>query len=256
MIASGANGFMHTNPFDCTGTRFNFQPEYNTAKETNVLPWGVGSYMINDAFDLGHFEACTSVATTGTFTLGTRKDTYYKKCSGPYVTAQDAAKWEPNQAPCFKAGDTHGGHAAPDQVTGCDLYADGISDLDFDGSSYWSDWPDATTAGNFPAPFLQDQPTTTGGKKFASIQFVTDSSATQLSSHCNLTSGAGCTLPPDGAHFYPYFTLARVNKTCVWEFGDLSNGNSFNGNAQFGSVGAATQGGFAGPVQANPSCTG
>ena len=36
MIASGANGFMNTNPFTCAGTRFNFQPEYNTAQRQHV----------------------------------------------------------------------------------------------------------------------------------------------------------------------------------------------------------------------------
>ncbi len=256
MIASGANGFMHTNPFDCTGTRFNFQPEYNTAKETNVLPWGVGPYMINDAFEIGHFEACTAISSAATFTFGKIKDTYYKKCAGPYVTGQDAAKYEPNEAPCYRSHDIHHGLAAPDLVTGCDLFVNGIADLNHDGSAYWSDWPNSTTANNFPTPFLQQQPTTASGKKFASIQFVTDSTTGQLSSACSLTSGSGCTLPPQDAHFYPFFTLARVAGSCVWEFGDMSNGNSFNGDAQYGSVGTGTLGAFAGPVQANPTCVG
>ena len=59
MIASGKNGFMNTNPFSCAGHRFNFQPEYNTARAANIIPWGIGPYMINDEYEIGHFEPCT-----------------------------------------------------------------------------------------------------------------------------------------------------------------------------------------------------
>jgi hypothetical protein len=38
MIASGANGFMNTSPADCSGTPFNFQPEYSTASPNNIVP--------------------------------------------------------------------------------------------------------------------------------------------------------------------------------------------------------------------------
>jgi hypothetical protein len=79
MIASAANGFMNTSIADCSGTPFNFQPEYNTARAQNVIPWGFGPYIINSQFEIGHFEPCTSlqnpVTTTG--------DTYYTNCSGP-----------------------------------------------------------------------------------------------------------------------------------------------------------------------------
>ncbi len=61
MIASAANGFMNTSPFSCKGHRFNFQPEYSTARARNIIPWGIGPYMINDQYEIGHFEPCTSV---------------------------------------------------------------------------------------------------------------------------------------------------------------------------------------------------
>jgi hypothetical protein len=69
MIASGANGFMNTNPVTCAGTRFNFQPEYDTAKAANIIPWGIGPYMINDEYEIGHFEPCTSVSGIAKTTL-------------------------------------------------------------------------------------------------------------------------------------------------------------------------------------------
>jgi hypothetical protein len=259
MIASGANGFMDTNPFDCSGTKFNFQPEYNTAKSTNYLPWGVGPYMISDEYEIGHFEACTKVTGAASILIGKVKDTYYKNCSGPYETAKDGKDaFEPDDAPCFKSGDTHSGLAAKNLVTGCGVFLDAIGDLDYDGSSYWPDWPDsiAVNAKNsFPTPFEQQQPTTADGKSFTSIQFVTDSSATQFNTKCDLTTGKGCVLPPKGpGHFYPYFTLAKVAGTCVWEFGNMSNGNTFGGDKQYGSVGPDTIGAFAGRVQTNPGC--
>ena len=41
MIASAANGFMNTSLADCSGTPFNFQPEYSTAKAAEHRPLGL-----------------------------------------------------------------------------------------------------------------------------------------------------------------------------------------------------------------------
>ena len=77
---------------------------------------------------------------------------------------------------------------------------------------------------------------------------MTDASATEFNTNCNLASGAGCVLPPKGpGHFYPYLTQAKVAGHCVWEFGNMHNGNTFGGDAQYGSVGPGTLGAFAGP---------
>jgi hypothetical protein len=35
--------------------------------------------------------------------------------------------------------------------------------------------------------------------------------------------------------FYSYFTQASVGGRCVWEFGQVTNGNTFGGAAQYGS---------------------
>jgi hypothetical protein len=256
MIASAANGFMNTSPFNCKGSAFNFQPEYSTARPQNIIPWGIGPYMINNEFEIGHFEACRSVTGRATFTSGNFTDTYYKRCHGPYEPAKDTAKsFEPNDSPCFRAGDTHGGTVPPNLVTGCAVFFGAIGDLDYDGSPYRADWPDSTTAGPFPTPFLQRQPTTTGGHGYPRIQFMTDASATEFNTRCNLVTGSGCVLPPKGpGHFYPYWTQARVGGACVWEFGHMRNGNRFGGDAQYGRVGPGTIGAFTGPVRRNPSC--
>lgn len=249
MIASAGNGFMNTNPSTCKGTPFNFQPEYNTAKARNVIPWTEGPYMINSEYEIGHWEACTSVTGKATFTNGTFKDTYYKNCAGPYETSPDAPNsFEHLEPLCYKQGDTHGGTAAPNLATGCAL---DFGDLDYDGSPYWADWPHSVPPGSFPSPFAQQQPTS-AGHRYPQIQFMTDSSATQSS--CHLRTGQGCVLPPKGAHFYPYFTLATVGGACVWEFGNMPNGNTFGRDHQYGKVGPGTAGAFVGPVRRNPPC--
>jgi hypothetical protein len=256
MIASAANGFMNTSPFDCTGTPFNFQPEYSSARARNLLPWGIGPYMINSQFEIGHFEPCTSVHGKGTLTVGSFTDTFFNNCAGPYESAKDTTNpLEPNDSPCFRFGDRHGGTAAPNLVTGCDVFDGAIGDLDYDGTPYRADWPNSTTPDSFPSPFLQQQPTTVGGREYPRIQFVTDASASELNTNCNLITGRGCVLPPKGpGHFYPYWTLANVGGKCVWEFGGMGNGNSFGRDAQYGSVRPGTLGAFAGPVRSNPRC--
>ncbi len=256
MIASAANGFMNTNPFDCTGTPFNFQPAYSSARAQNISPWGIGAYMINNEYEIGHFEPCTKVSKSATFTSGSFTDTYYKQCAGPYESPPDpSASFEPDDSPCYKLGDTHGGTAAPDLVTGCGVYFDAIGDLDYDGTPYYPDWPNSVVPDNFPSSFLQLQPTTVGGHGYPQIQFVTDSSATEFNTNCNLTTGSGCVLPPKGpGHFYPYFTLAKLGGACFWEFGNMQNGNTFGKDSQYGKVGPSTIGAFAGPIRLNPRC--
>jgi hypothetical protein len=254
MVASAANGFMNTSIADCSGTPFNFAPEYSSARAQNIIPWGVGPYMIDTQFEIGHFEGCTSVTKPSTFTFGTFTDKYYLNCHGPYEATPDKGTGvEPDDSPCYRAGDTHGGTSAPDVMTGCLVFDDAVGDLDFDGSPYWPDWPDSTSPDRFPSTFEQQQPTS-GGARYESIQFETDSSGTQP--NCNTVTGAGCTLPPAGApgDFYPYWTLANVHGTCVWEFGNMRNGRAFGGDAQYGAVTPTSIGAFTGPIRSNPAC--
>jgi hypothetical protein len=251
MIASAANGFMNTSMADCSGTPFNFQPEYSSARAQNVIPWGFGPYMINSQFEIGHFEPCTSLSGLVTDS----GDPFYLNCLGPYETSAENPGLEPDDAPCYPFGDTHGGTAAPNLVTGCPVFNDAVGDLDYDGTPYYADWPDSVTADRFPSTFLQLQPTTVRGHRYPEIQFTTNNSATQLVTNCSPITGANCVLPPPGpGHFYPYWTQARVGGLCVWEFGNMRNGNTFGRDAQYGKVGPTTLGAFAGPVRPNPDC--
>ncbi|MDQ1753187.1 MAG: hypothetical protein QOE71_4243 [Pseudonocardiales bacterium] len=75
--------------------------------------------------------------------LGT--DTVWQNCTGLYEKAAKASALteEPTDAPCFPKGDPQGRRTAPSLVRGCANF-DSEGDLDFDGTSYWPDWPNAT----------------------------------------------------------------------------------------------------------------
>ncbi len=72
-----------------------------------------------------------------------------------------------------------------------------------------------------------------GGARYSKIQFETDLPASEVST-CGPNTPAGCTVPPKGpGHFYPYYTQAKVGGLCVWEFGNMRNGNRFGGDKQY-----------------------
>ena len=240
MQASAANGFMATNINDCSGTPFNYEPEYSSSKPKNIVPWAADQVNVSTQFEIGHFEPCTRVTqpidvTTIPFPgLSGFPDTTWNRCHGPYENSAPAGaeKTEPGDAFCYPRGDTHGGRVAPNVVTGCvdDVFQNG--DLDFDGTSYWANWPTSTTPNRWPSTFLQHFPTT-NGHDYAAFQIQTDAALSEAS--CNFPTPSGCKVPPPAApgKFYPYWTLT---KSCVWEFGNMTNGNTFGKQAQYGSI--------------------
>lgn len=64
MVASGANGFFHTDPDTCAQSPFDYHPEYSTAKPGNVLPWGAIAPNVDNSFETGHWELCGDAACT------------------------------------------------------------------------------------------------------------------------------------------------------------------------------------------------
>jgi len=253
MLASAGNGFTNTSIANCSGTPWSYRPLYSTAKTANQGGWAAAN--INVAYEVGHFVPCTRLRVFAPVPVGNFSDPSWNFCRGPYENTGppdgSPASGEPSDAPCFKAGDTHGQlNAAPDLVTGCTG-----GDLDYDGTSYWPDWPDSLTPGMFPSALTITQPTTVTGARYPKIQFLTDNPAT--SNHCNPATFAGCVVPPPQApgHFYPYWTLAKAGHACVWEFGQMANGNAFGKDKQYGKPTAAL--GLledAGPIMPNPDC--
>jgi hypothetical protein len=257
MIASAANGFMATNPGDCSGTPFNYEPEYNTAAPANIIPWAALETNISTDFEIGHFTPCSSLEKPATLNLGGGvTDKTWQVCRGAYERAgrQAGLTEETNDAPCYPRGDTHGGLAPPNLVTGClSFFGSPSGDVDYDGTSYWPDWPNAATPNRHPSPFLQREPTTTGGALYPRVQFQTEAPASEAS--CQPT-GAGCAVPPPGApgHFYPWFTLAKANGHCAWEFGQMTNGRTFGRTKQYGKPSARAFFTLESPIFPRPSC--
>lgn len=87
------------------------------------------------------------------------------------------------------------------------------------------------------------------------MQFLTDNPATN--NRCHPATGSGCVMPPGQApgRFYPYWTQATVKGSCVWEFGQMPNGDSFGREKQYGkfttALGLAE---FASRIRPNPKC--
>jgi hypothetical protein len=262
MQASARNGFQDTSITDCSGTPFNFQPEYNTAKPANITPWAALETNISSEYETGHFEPCTFLTKESnlTFPAGLN-DVTWNDCHGPYEQTAPggdggARSLEPSDAPCYPAGDTHGTlNTAPDEVTGCldELTQNG--DLDFEGSPYWPDWPTSTTPGTFPGAIVQSLPTT-AGSQYSQYMIQTDTALSE--STCSSTSTTGCAIPPPTApgQFYPYWSRVSSGGSCTLEFGNVSSGagvNDLGQDAQYGTDQIATLGypEFEGPVQPN-----
>jgi hypothetical protein len=260
MQASKQNGFMATNIVDCSGIPFSYQPEFSSAKPGNVNSWAALQTNVSTEFEIGHFEACKSLSQP--FEIPGFTDIAYNKCAGPYETAGGSEGTEPGDGLCYPAGDTHFGQAfnsigssapGPNVVTGCEDNWFQNGDLDFNGNPYWPDWPNGSSS-NFPTTFLQSPPhfgaVPSSSNKYGAWQIQSDVELSE--STCAFPTTTGCTVPPAGpGHFYPYWTLT---KSCQWEFGNMTNGNDFGQDSQYGAIPSGT--GYAetfGPITAN-SC--
>jgi hypothetical protein len=248
MQASAANGFMATRIGNCSGVPFNYQPEYSTAKLGNIIPWAAIQADISTQFEIGHWTPCSSLSDLSTdFGLDsiTAGDPFFLTCNGPYESTTDSASDNPEgfggDALCYPAGDTHtalnqfGVTADPNTMNGClDQLAGG--DIDFDGTSYWADWPTgASPTATTPGSFVQAAPTS-NGQSYDQSFFQTDVGLSEAACEASLS---GCTVPPDGpGHFYPYWSTIRSGGQCSIVFGNVTGGsgvNDFGGDAQYGT---------------------
>ena len=98
-------------------------------------------------------------------------------------------------------------------------------DLDFDGLDYVpNSWPDGSK--NHPTAFEYAGPFQASGKPYPQIQFETNVGASEIL--CDTATGAGCTVPPQGSKFYPFWSLSPQpsalgshQTSCVWNFGNV-----------------------------------
>jgi hypothetical protein len=258
MQASAANGFMDTNgivngaggptPGDCSGTPFNFQPEYSTAAAGNIIGWAAVSTDIASAAETGHWEPCTSLAQPAVQDDYGFADPFFNECIGPYESGGDSSTGpEPVDGPCYPAGDTHSGLGPgidPDTMTGClDFIAGG--DLDFDGTPYWPEWPTGDSRTHrLPSSGVWYEPTTNGAQ-YSQFYFQTDIGLSEATCAADSSSNTACSVPPPGSpgQFYPYWSLVDRNGVCAFEFGNVHSGpgvDDFGGDAGYGSNQFAT----------------
>jgi len=264
MQASAANGFMTTSAADCSGTPFNFQPEYNTAARANIIPWAALSTNISTEFETGHWESCSTLSDAIPNEDPLDTGGAYNECNGPYENAgpPDNTTPELGDAVCYLKGDTHPGFDGPgtstdpDEATGCQDNEFQNGDLDFDGQPYYTDWPTSLHAGLYPASFLEQFPTS-NGRQYSQYFFQTDIALSE--STCTPSTLSGCTVPPQGpGGFYPYWSTLNLGPFggCSLEFGNVATilENTHGKDAEYGTNQFATLGypEFEGAVQNNP----
>jgi hypothetical protein len=246
MQASAANGYQATGIADCSGRPFNYEPAYSTASKGNYVPWAALQTDISTQFEIGHWTPCKNLSDPATdglldFTAG---DPFSLTCNGPYESSSDSSADNPEgfggDGFCYQRGDTHtalnqfGIHADPNMQTGCLNFLNG-GDIDFDGTSYWPDWPTSiNVTAKTPGSFVQSAPTTSG-QKYAQSFFQTDLALSE--STCSQAS-SGCTVPPNGpGKFYPYWSTQGGGANCKILFGNVATGNEVNNygkDAQYG----------------------
>jgi hypothetical protein len=152
-----------------------------------------------------------------------------------------------------------------DPVAYCNQARDQNGDLDYDGTTYWRDWPDG--GATHPTTFRYIGPFDSAGTPYPQVQLETDAAGSE--GDCDTTTGGGCTVPPYGAIFYPFWSVANrgldgltvtgQNSYCVWNFGNDGNpgelsdfGGDFpnptSGGAPFGEYGSSNTSRYGGTL--------
>ena len=291
MTASAANGFMNTNIADCSGTPFTFHAEYSSAKVQNQVPWAALEGGVLMEQEIGHGEVCNSVTNKDPINLsypGGQSysdpnvfDTCVGGSEGPNATGE---------GPCTSTGCQNATTQGPNGPVACPTtnpasgalceFADGQcfqqgtrtalvngvattevsraneclqerfqnGDLDFDGQSYLPDWPNGSP--NRPTSFQYVGPFTGRGQTYPQVQFESDVGGS--SNLCDVATGAGCTVAPISAKFYPFWSLSPQfnalgshTTACVWNFGNNQPNTvlNFGKDAQYGTPDVARYGG-------------
>ena len=209
---------------ECTNIPYAFHPIYSTSSEHTRVPWTAHSYNIAFSDEIGHFEYCNQVDTSG-------------NCAK--AGANDPNGLDADDVGCFPpTSSTRIG------IAGC-LGADS----DFDGVPYQHTWPGSLQDRSqdvrfnprsvlFTSPLFA--PVGGGGKlsNYSRVAFETDLPAIEGS--CNVITGAGCVNPPNGA-FYPIYSTHGGDSGCVWQLGGPfipGTKNTFGGTstAEYGSL--------------------
>jgi len=184
MVASVANGFRHIlwDPvnFTCRGAPYAFHPMYSSAAPPTA---------------------------TGQPTAWTTWSAHTDNLS----FSNEIGHFEPPDGD----GDDANCYGGP-RIPGCLMF--GVGDTDFDGYSYHADWPNGSS--RFPTPLFLSSPRTGGGfaSTYNTVRFETDLPRIEEPNSggvCDHHTGVGCTNPPPGAAFYPWYHLLN-HGGCAW----------------------------------------
>jgi hypothetical protein len=211
MTASVANGFAHIlytpGASTCTSVPYAFHPEYSTANPRGNT-WSAHTYNVAFSDEIGHFENCLELDANA-------------NCAVAGAADPGGLDEDDGNNFCVPGKDAWVVH-----INGC--FSD---DVDFDGPSYQNDWPGSipdpkTDQKVHPQPVLFTSPTTKGGHDYPTIAFETD--LPRVEPTCDVATGTGCTNPPPGAAFYPFFSTTVANGTCTWQEGGPFLPNTVN----------------------------
>ncbi len=232
MTASPANGFAQVNyrphASTCTATPYAFHPEYATSSPATRVPWAAHSYNIAYSDEIGHFEYCN------------KGYVYDGACYKSSRTDPDGV--DSDDVGCFPAS-----ASLRFDVAGCLG-----TDWDFDGVPYKKVWPGSSTNQAvdhrlYPTPIRFSSPLISGRTNYSRVAFEADMPRIEqyTTPPCQRYTSdphptAGCTNPPRGAAFYPFFSTTGKGASCMWEEGGphLPNTtNKFGGSstAEFGT---------------------
>jgi hypothetical protein len=233
MTASAANGFGQVlfapSPSTaCVNIPYDFHPMYSTSSENTRVTWAAHSYNIAFSDEIGHFDFCTTVTTSG-------------GCANTEGSGIDAEPTDGDDAGCFPASTS-----LLVQVSGCTLTNTG-----FDGAPYQNLWPDGNTKLH-PTSILFSSPLTGSGYnvQYSRTAFEADLPRVENPAVCDRFTGVGCQLIPTTddpaiggtgftpAVFYPFFSIANRGGQCVWQLGNHIPGslNDFHQNQQYGTL--------------------
>ena len=216
MTASIANGFAHVlytpSANTCTSAPYAFHAEYSTANARGNT-WSAHLTNVSFSDEIGHFEHCPQL------------DADFN-CAVAGADDPGGLDVDDGQNFCVPGKDAWVVH-----INGCFF-----NDVDFDGPSYQKDWPGTNPDPKVdqklhPEPVVFTSPTTSG-HQYPTIQFEADLGA--IESTCSTVTGVGCTNPPPGAAFYPFFSTRSDVGACSWqEGGDFIPGtvNDFGGSS-------------------------
>ena len=234
MTALAANGFGQIQyaptGSTCNEVPYDFHPMYSTSSPQTRVPWAAHSY--NVAFDeeIGHFDYCTAVSSTGT-------------CTGLEGAPGDQEPADGDDAACFPAS-----ASLLVQVSGCN----GTNVPGWDGTSYLPDWPDGNTSLH-PTAELFSSPLTGQffSRNYSTVAFESDTPRNEDPEFggfgaCNRSTGAGCTIVPTTddnkpATFYPFFSITSKFRPggCRWFIGNDVPGltaKDFGKTSQYGTL--------------------